>query len=66
MIVREYYGTLEDGTKLFRSYSDNGMKIRQVETGFIYDEAIDGEFAPYTYEDTNEPIEVEEEEDDRL
>ena len=64
MIVREYYSTLEDGTKLFRNYSDNGMKIKQIETGFIYDEAIDGEFATYTYEETNELI--EEREDDWL
>ena len=66
MIVREYFSTLDDGVKLFRHYSDGGYKIKQVETGFIYDEAIDNEFAPYTYEETNELIEVEEEEDDRL
>lgn len=64
MIVREYYDTLEDGTKLFRTFSDSGYKIKQVETGCVYDEAIDGEFATYTYEETDELIEVEE--DDRL
>lgn len=66
MIVREYYDTLEDGTKLFRTYSDSGYKIKQVETGIVYDEAIDIENAPYTYEETDELKEIEEEEDDRL
>ena len=57
MIVREFYGTLENGIKLFKTYSDSGYKIRQVETGAIYDEAIDGEFSTSTYEETNELIE---------
>ena len=64
MVVREYYDTLENGVKLFRYHSDSGVKIRQIETGFVYDEAIDIENAPYTYEETDELI--EEEEDDWL
>lgn len=66
MIVREYYSTLEDETKLFRTFSDSGYKIRQIETGVVYDEAIDIENALYTYEETDELKEIEEEEDDRL
>lgn len=60
MVVREYYDTLENGVKLFRHHSDSGVKIRQIETGVVYDEAIDIENAPYTYEETEELIEVEE------
>jgi hypothetical protein len=53
MIVREFYTTRKDRVKLFRTYSDNNMHIRQVETGHEYSEAIDVENAPYTYEETD-------------
>ena len=45
---------------LKRTYSDEGFKIRQIETDTIYAEAIDVLEANYTYEETNELIEVEE------
>ena len=63
MIKREYLQTREDGVMLFRTYSDNGFRILQNETGIIYDEAIDVDGAPYTYEETDEliPIEAQEE-----
>lgn len=61
MIVKEYYKTRKDGVKLYRTYSSENLYIMQVETGVVYDEAIDVEGAPYTYEETNEPIELEEE-----
>lgn len=57
MIVREFLETRSDGIRLYRTYSDNNLRIRQVETGAIYDEAIDVEGAPYTYEETDEKIE---------
>lgn len=57
MIVRKFYKSREDGIRLFRTYSDESYKIRQIETGNIYDEAIDVEYKNYTYEETNEPIE---------
>lgn len=60
MIVREYFETRYDGVRLYRTYSDNGMLIRQVETGNVYSEAIDIESASYSYEETETPIEVEE------
>ena len=63
MIVREYYETRFDGVKLYRTYSDEEFYIKQVETGNIYSEAIDVEDAPYTYEETDEKIEIEEIED---
>ena len=62
MIVREFYETRFDGVNLYRTYSDADLKIRKVGTDEIYDEAIDIEGAPYTYEETDMPIEVEPEE----
>lgn len=54
MIVREEYKTRADGVKLFRTYSDEGKRIIQNETGNVYDEAIDVENAPYTYTESQE------------
>ena len=51
---------LKDGT-LIRHYSNIGMKLLQVETGIEYDEAIDIVPCQYTYEETETPIEVTEE-----
>lgn len=42
--------------KLIRHYSDMDMKLIQVETGMVYDEAIDIVPCRYTYEETDEPI----------
>lgn len=56
-MITEEYMTLDDGTKLIRRYSDRKMRIRQVETGYIYDEAVDVDGAPYTYIETDIPIE---------
>lgn len=61
MIRKVFYETREDGVNLYRTFSDEGYKIRQVQTGIIYDEAIDVEYAPYTYEETDEKVEVIEE-----
>lgn len=44
-----------------RHYSDNDMKIRQIETGIVYEEAVDVIPCRYTYEETDEPIENDEE-----
>ena len=57
MIVKEFYKTRKDGVNLYRTYSNENFKILQVETGNIYDEAIDVETANYTYEETEEKIE---------
>ena len=35
------------------------FKIRQDQTGTLYDEAIDVEDAPYTYTETDIPVEAE-------
>lgn len=57
MIQVELYG--ED---MIRHYSDIGLVILQVETGIKYAEAIDGIPCPYTYIETDELIETEDEE----
>ena len=59
MIVKEFYKRREDNINLYITYSDENYKILQLETGYIYDEAIDIESANYTYEETNEKIEEE-------
>ena len=41
MIQREFYTQRKDGVKLYRTYSDAGMMIRQNETGAEYADAID-------------------------
>ena len=60
MIQREFYTQRKDGVKLYRTYSDAEMMIRQNETGVEYIEAIDVEEAPYTYTETETPIETPE------
>ena len=58
MIIKEFYMTRKDGVNLYRTYSNEGFYILQVETGAKYDEAIDVEAAPYTYVETDEKIEI--------
>ena len=62
MIVREFYRKREDGVNLHRTYSDKGMYIIQDQTGIEYSEAIDVEDKPYTYTETDKPIEPIEDE----
>ena len=57
IVPKEFFKTREDGVNLYISRSPNGVKIRKVGTDEVYDEAIDVENAPYTYEETTEPIE---------
>ena len=47
-----------DESALIRHFSDIGMKIRQLETGVIYDDAIDVVPCRYTYEETDTPIDI--------
>ena len=39
-----------------RRYSDQNVKLRQVETGNLYEDAVDVVPCPYTYEETDIPI----------
>lgn len=58
MIVKEFYATRKDGVNLYRTYSDEGFYILQNETNIEYSEAVDVENAPYTYTETDKPIET--------
>lgn len=59
MIKRELFRTREDGVNLYKTYSDEGFQIRQIETGAVYDEAIDVETTNFTYEETGEKVRAE-------
>lgn len=50
MILIEDLGICE------RRYSDNGVKIRQVETNTLWNDAINVKPCRFTYEETSEPI----------
>lgn len=58
-IVKEFYRTRTDGVNLYRTYSNEGLKIKKIGTDEVYEEAIDVEGAPYIYGETTEPIEKE-------
>ena len=58
MIIREFYMTRKDGVNLYKTYSDNGVYIKKQGTDEKYDSAIDVENTNYTYEETNEKIEM--------
>ena len=51
---------LRDGT-LIKHYSDKGVLLLQNETGAKYADPVDIYPCPFTYSETDEPIEVEEE-----
>jgi formylmethanofuran dehydrogenase subunit E-like metal-binding protein len=57
MVIKEFYRTRQDGVNLYITRSDKNLKIRKVGTDEIYDEAIDVESAPHTYEETSLPNE---------
>ena len=56
MVIKKEYATRKDGVRLLISYSDGGKKIRQEQTGILYDSAVDVESAPFTYSETDEPV----------
>lgn len=57
MIVTEDYMTRKDGVKILKRYSDKNVMIHKVNTDEYYDIALDVENAPWTYEETDNPIE---------
>ena len=59
MIIKEFYKTRHDGIDLYLCKSDEGYYIRQMPTNILYNCAIDVENAPYTYEETDQPIKPE-------
>lgn len=54
MIKTEFYETRDDGVNLYRTYSTDYKQIRQIQTGAVYDEAIDVENSGFTYEETED------------
>ena len=54
MLKQETY-ICKNGHILIHTYSDKNTKIRQIESGEIYDDAYD-EPNKYTYEETDIPI----------
>jgi hypothetical protein len=50
---------LVDNDTRERRYSDQKMKIRQIETQVLYDDAVDVIPCKYTYEETDIPIDEE-------
>lgn len=49
-----------------RHYSDQGFKIKQIETDILYDDAVDVIPCQFTYEETNIPISEEELESEEI
>ena len=62
MIKKEHYKTLEDGTVLVRTYSDDGHYLIQDGTGIEYAEAIDPEHMNRTYAESERVVEERAEE----
>lgn len=60
MIVKEVFKSECSTADLYRTYSDKGLRIRQIETGIVYDEAVDIPESLYTYEETDMHIETRE------
>lgn len=56
MIVQKPYLTQPD--RLIHTYSDKNMKIKQLETGIIYDSAVDVYPCRFTYIETDISIET--------
>lgn len=52
---------LVENNERIRHYSDENLKIRQIETGILYEDAVDNVPCKYTYEETDEPIAEQEE-----
>ena len=55
-IKKEFCFELADGTKLYRSFSDEGKQIIQNETGVIFDDAVDVESATFTYSEAETKV----------
>lgn len=59
MVITEHYMTRPDGVNLYRTYSDDGHRIVQTDTGVVYDEAVDVENSGHIYAESEEMIEDE-------
>ena len=55
-IKKEFCFELADGTKLFRTFSDEGKQIIQNETGVIFEDAVDVEGTIFSYSETETKV----------
>ena len=62
MIRKEFFMKRADGINLYLTYSDENKYIMQMDTGIIYEDAVDVENSPHTYEEIDEIINFEEKE----
>lgn len=60
MIIKKFFTTRSDGINLFITYSDLDVKIQNVITHEIYDNAVDIENSTNDYIETNISIYEEE------
>ena len=51
----------EELDKFIHTYSDAKLKIRQIDTGIVYDDAMDLKEYPHEYVETEKKIEEEKE-----
>ena len=58
-------GNGKERNDLIRTYSSVGLQILQIETGAVYDEAVDIYPSKYTYTETDQYVEEETETDYR-
>lgn len=69
MAIKTQYPYIDENGKerenLIKTYSDLGLYILQNETGEVYDEAVDVYPSKYTYSETEEYVEEDEEIDYR-
>ena len=68
-MLKEQYPFVDDNgvthENLIRHWTDDETKtLLQVETGVMYDEAIDIYPCPYTYQEVDKPVEPEEEKEE--
>jgi len=61
MIKTEFYKTREDGVDLYRTFSDQRMRIHCNEDGHDYDEAVNVQNSGFTFVETDVPIAYEDE-----
>ena len=52
--------TEQNSEMCVRHYSDVGLKLRQIETGMIFPDAVDVIPCQYTYEETDIPLDDDE------
>jgi hypothetical protein len=58
-VIKMIIVELVDNDTRERRYSDQKMKLRQIETQVLYDDAVDVIPCKYTYEETDIPIDEE-------